>query len=451
MADEIINGGPPPPPKPISSKKWAVYIFAGLFGLFVVLELISGIRSNPDVHHTTSQAPNASGLEAIRQFEKTTAATAESLAKQRAALQKLVANPNFPELLFPLPECNQAMRDKLGVNYYAAQTTAGATIHLICGSNDQWAIIPEAATSISPMTARQEQSEYRHGTGGVSESEKKRQEKEKARHEALNSSSVALDYVQAKAPKDESGLPVIPSAVGRKLAVLPTSVRRRLASEDLDKPDETGAPEPDAKAKKYEWDSSTGPLYKVFEGSVLETILTNRLQGEFTGPVNVMVTTDLWSHDHQHVLLPQGTRVIGEAGRVNTSGQRRLAVVFHRIIMPDGYSVDLSKFAGSDQQGASGLTGRVNTHWLKLVATAAAVGAIGGLAEAGANGVGYTGIGAIRAGVGEQAGQEGMQILNRALNQMPTITVYEGTRVRIWVKSDIDLPAFENHTVPPTL
>jgi len=41
--------------------------------------------------------------------------------------------------------------------------------------------------------------------------------------------------------------------------------------------------------------------------------------------------------------------------------------------------------------------------------------------------------------------------LDRALNILPTITIYEGTRVRIWVQRDLQLPAYENHTISPTL
>jgi type IV secretion system protein VirB10 len=361
---------------------------------------------------------------------------ADELAKRRAALMKTmdkVNSLNLSGLLMPLPECNQAMRDKLGGNYYTAQSNNGTPVHLICGVNNDWAIIPEAATSIQPMTVQQEQALYRRGSSasGMSNREKRKQEREKARDEALNSSSIALDYAPVKIARSETPTP-------------------KAISENTPARSETPAVG-DPKPTKYDWDTSTGPLYRVFEGSVIETILTNRLNGEFTGPVNAMVTTDLWSRDHQHVLIPQGTRILGEAVRVAVSGQRRLAVVFHRVIMPDGYSVDFDKFGGLDQQGASGLTGRVNTHWPKLIATAVLVGAIGGLAEAGATGTGYTGLGAIRTGVGEQAGQEATQILNRALNQVPTITVYEGTRVRVWVKSDVQLPAYENHTVSPTL
>jgi len=65
--------------------------------------------------------------------------------------------------------------------------------------------------------------------------------------------------------------------------------------------------------------------------------LTNRLDGSFSGPVNTLVTTNVYAPDHQTLLIPQGTRVLGEAKKVESVGQQRLAVVFHRFVMPNGF------------------------------------------------------------------------------------------------------------------
>ena len=97
-----------------------------------------------------------------------------------------------------------------------------------------------------------------------------------------------------------------------------------------------------------------GKQYRLVEGTVLETVLTNRLDGSFSGPINCMVTTNIYSHDGQHVLVPQGTRVLGEVRKVQTFGDQRLAVFFHRLIMPDGFSASLDKFQGLNQIGETG-------------------------------------------------------------------------------------------------
>src|SRR5437867_13112460 len=97
-----------------------------------------------------------------------------------------------------------------------------------------------------------------------------------------------------------------------------------------------------------------------------------------------MVTTNIYSHDGQHVLVPQGTRVLGEVRKVETFGQERLAVFFHRLIMPDGYSLSLDKFQGLNQIGETGLRDQVNHHYLQVFGVSVAIGAIAGLGESNA-------------------------------------------------------------------
>ena len=69
--------------------------------------------------------------------------------------------------------------------------------------------------------------------------------------------------------------------------------------------------------RAYDFDAYGGKLYRVFEGTVLEGVVTNHVDGGMAGPVLVMLTTDYYSHDHQQLLLPQGTRLIGQVQAVN--------------------------------------------------------------------------------------------------------------------------------------
>jgi len=131
-------------------------------------------------------------------------------------------------------------------------------------------------------------------------------------------------------------------------------------------------------------DSAVGQPYLVYEGSVLDTVLMNRLDGDAVGPVKVLVSNPLYSHDHQHVIIPEGTVVLGEAKKIGAAGfgqQRRMAVVFHRLLMPDGYSVDLDQFQGLDQIGQEGLKDEVNNHYLQIFGTSIALGVIAGASE----------------------------------------------------------------------
>lgn len=128
-------------------------------------------------------------------------------------------------------------------------------------------------------------------------------------------------------------------------------------------------------------DAAVGQPYVIYEGTTLDTVLMNRLDGDAPGPVKVLVSTPLYSHHGQHVLIPDRTIVLGEARKIGAAGfgqQRRLAVVFHRMIMPDGYSVDLDQFHGLDQIGEEGLKDKVNNHYLQIFGTSIALGVIAG-------------------------------------------------------------------------
>jgi type IV secretion system protein VirB10 len=187
----------------------------------------------------------------------------------------------------------------------------------------------------------------------------------------------------------------------------------------------------------------------LFEGTVIETVLMNRLDGSFAGPVMCLVSSDVYSHDRQHVLIPAGTKVLGEAQKVNAFGQDRLAVFFHRLIMPDGYAESLDQFKGLDQQGATALHDKVNNHYMKIFGASLAVGVLGGIAEVGTGSVlTASAIDQARQGFGEGLAMSGERILDRFLNLMPTITIREGERVKIYLSNDLLLPDYANHTMP---
>jgi len=126
---------------------------------------------------------------------------------------------------------------------------------------------------------------------------------------------------------------------------------------------------------------ATGPRLRLLEGTVIETALVNRLDGTFSGPVDCLVTTHVYSQDRQHVLIPAGARVVGSSTPVQNWGESRLAVTFHRLLMPDGHTYGLDQFKGLDQIGATGLRDQVNRHYLQVFGASIAIGAIAGLAQ----------------------------------------------------------------------
>ncbi len=214
---------------------------------------------------------------------------------------------------------------------------------------------------------------------------------------------------------------------------------------------ESEHPNPDA-SQPGAFNSFNGKRYVVFEGTVIETLLINRLNGTFPGPVNCLVTNDIYSHGRQHVLIPAGTRVLGEAKKVEAFGQQRLAGVFHRRIMPDGYSASLDQFKGLDQVGETALRDKVNNHYLQIFGASLAVGILGGIAETGTgNRFTNSPLDQARAGFGANLANSSMQILDRFLNVLPTVVIREGGRVKVYLSGDLLVPDYAQHSMDPNL
>ena len=197
---------------------------------------------------------------------------------------------------------------------------------------------------------------------------------------------------------------------------------------------------------------AAGKTYVLFEGAILETVLINRLDGQFSGPVECLLSSDVYSNDRQHLLIPAGSKLLGETRKVDTFGQSRLAVVFHRVLMPDGYSVSLDQFKGLNQTGDTGLRDEVNNHYLKIFGVSLAIGALGAVAEAGTSGgLNASSSDSMRQGFAASTAQSSAQILDKFLNVMPTVTIREGHRVKVYLSGDLTLPDYNNHTMPSDL
>ena len=177
---------------------------------------------------------------------------------------------------------------------------------------------------------------------------------------------------------------------------------------------------------------------RIYEGSFVEAVLVNQLNGDFPGPVLAAVAVPVYSADRQRIVIPRGARVVGSASAVIGQDQERLAVGFHRLIFPDGRWVSL-EFAGLNQIGEGALKDQVNRHYVSMFASVGAVGIISGLTLRGSNPY-AGGAEGVRAGAGQGLAQGATNILDRFLNRLPTITIRAGHRLRIWFTSDVLVP-----------
>jgi type IV secretory pathway VirB10-like protein len=198
--------------------------------------------------------------------------------------------------------------------------------------------------------------------------------------------------------------------------------------------------------------AAAGKTYVLFEGNILETVLINRLDGQFSGPVECLLSSNVYSNDRQHLLIPAGSKLLGETKSVDSLGQRRLAVSFHRLLMPDGFSVSLDHFKGLNQIGDAGLRDQVNNHYLRIFGVSLAIGVLGAVSEAGTgSALTSSSTDLMRQGLAGSMAQSSAQILDKFLNILPTVTIREGHRVKVYLSGDLALPDYNNHKMPSDL
>ena len=329
---------------------------------------------------------------------------------------------------------------------------------------------PEAAGT-QPMTAAQRDEIYGNSpnapqhTSNISqaqaEAKQKQLAKEKQAQDAINSDTVAIDFAHTGAASGSATpLQTATAVMGERDEARPQTESETTAgitSTDSAKVEQAASAQPSKPNSKanamagYDFDNYQGRLYRVFEGTVFEGVVTNHIDGGFSGPILVMLTTDYYSHDHQQLLMPQGTRLIGTVQSVGNAQQRKMFVTFHRAVCPDGFSLDFDKYIGLDPLGTTGLATKVDHGYLMAFGAAAAIGGLGGLAQIGNNGSVFSPSTEIRNGISEQSAAEGEQVLNHFLNRLPIITLKEGSRARVYVGRDILIPSYAEHRVDPTM
>lgn len=143
----------------------------------------------------------------------------------------------------------------------------------------------------------------------------------------------------------------------------------------------------------------------------------------------------------KHILIPQGTKIIGVYDSSITFGQERLLIIWQRLIFPNGKTIGLDNMQGVDLSGKAGITGDVNNHFstlLKGVILSSIMGSAGAIVTERKN----DWRDAAAEGAGEQIVTIGDNFAERALSRQPTITIEPGTRFNIIVHSDLILEPY---------
>lgn len=177
--------------------------------------------------------------------------------------------------------------------------------------------------------------------------------------------------------------------------------------------------------------------YVVQAGSIISAALITGIRSDLPGIITAQVTQNVYdSVTGKDLLIPQGSRLIGEYDSQVSFGQNRVLLAWDRLILPDGRSIQLDRLPGADASGYAGLQDRVNQHWggmlrAALISTLLSVGTEVGNSEDDDL------VRALRQGTSESIGRTGQDLVRRQMNVQPTLTIRSGFQLRVLVTRDI--------------
>ena len=419
-------------PKGVLQKNMKTFVFLGACALVIAAAIFSSTGKKPASQVAKSQPPQPTVLD---NTDNNVSDLKNQLATERAKEQQ--------DVLAATAAGDPALANATPAQRVAATayTPSGLPVGCIpgqpCGTQNGY-LQQQSGGNNQLSPAQQEEQQL---------AAKDRERAYNARFSSNIAYSRPVEQRQVSEPVSQS------SANPYALSVNDTSI---LTPRAVGEPLPSGSGQPSIKhGPEVNVDSALGQPYVIYEGLTMDTVLMNRLDGDAVGPVKVLVSNPVYSHDHQHVLVPDGTIVLGEARKIGASGfgqQRRMAVAFHRMIMPDGYSVDLDQFHGLDQIGEEGLKDKVNNHYLEIFGTSIALGIVAGAGQITQSGgtITTSGTQAFTNGTASSVSQSATTILDRFIQIPPTITIREGHRVKVYFTQDMLLPAYTSHTIPQT-
>jgi type IV secretory pathway VirB10-like protein len=187
--------------------------------------------------------------------------------------------------------------------------------------------------------------------------------------------------------------------------------------------------------------------YQVMAGTVIPAALTTGINSDLPGQVIATVTESIYdSATGRYLLIPQGTRLIGRYDSQVSFGQRRMLLVWTRLILPDTSSIALDRLTGIDPAGYAGLEDGVDWHWDRILAGAALSTLLGVGAELAAPQRGGSEgqiVIATRQSVQDTVNEVGKEVTKKNLDVQPTLTIRPGFQLRVMVSKDMVLRPYQ--------
>jgi len=186
--------------------------------------------------------------------------------------------------------------------------------------------------------------------------------------------------------------------------------------------------------------------FEVQAGQVIPAALVTALNSDLPGRVVAQVTAPVFdSVTGEALLIPQGSRLIGAYSNGVRYGDRRILLVWNRLILPNGWSINLQNMEATDSSGSAGLSDRTDNHWGRLAGAVVLSSIISVAAnETEDNGKDSSFTQSLGDAAAQEAARTGSRIVDRELSVRPTLKVRAGAPVRVLVAKDIQLRPYRD-------
>lgn len=186
--------------------------------------------------------------------------------------------------------------------------------------------------------------------------------------------------------------------------------------------------------------------YELKAGSIVPGVLITGINSDLPGQIVGQVSQNVFDTvSGRYLLLPQGTKIIGEYDSRVSYGQERVLIVWTRLILPNGKSISLEGMPGVDLTGYAGLSEKVNNHYWRLlggVVFGSVLGAGAQMAQGSNRTVDPTFGQLALEGTAQNINQAGQQITSKNLNIQPTLEISPGQRFNVFVTKDVVLEPY---------
>jgi type IV secretion system protein TrbI len=189
--------------------------------------------------------------------------------------------------------------------------------------------------------------------------------------------------------------------------------------------------------------------YTIMAGSLLAASLVTGLNSDLPGTAIAQITESIFDTvTGEHLLIPQGSRLIGKYDSVVAFGQKRALVVWNRIILPNGDSVTIDNLPAADTAGYAGLEDNVDLHSWQILKGIGLATVFGVSSELTLGNTGDTVVQALRQSIQTNTNQAGQRMVERELDVQPTISVRPGWPLRVIVTRDLILKPYRSGSLP---